>query len=80
MFDLKLGKDMYMLEVKKYSVAELSAILGSAGKQAIDRKLERYGIEFTSSGWADNRVYEIRHTRPSGFREDKKSVLLFFLR
>ena len=50
-----------MLEVKRYSIAELSAILGSTGKQAIDRKLERYGIEYTSSGWADNRVYEIKH-------------------
>ena len=50
-----------MLEVRKYSIAELSAILGSTGKQAIDRKLVRYGIEYTSSGWADNRVYEIKH-------------------
>ena len=50
-----------MLKAKKYAIAELSAILGSAGKQAIDRKLDRYGIEYSSSGWADNRVYEIKH-------------------
>ena len=48
-----------MLEVKKYSIAELSAIIGSAGKQAIDRKLERYGVEYTSSGRGSSLVYEI---------------------
>ena len=48
-----------MLEAKKYSVAELSAILGSTGKQAIDRKLERYGVEYTSSGRGSSLTYEI---------------------
>lgn len=48
-----------MLEVKKYSIAELSTILGSTGKQAIDRKLTRYGIEYTSSGRGSSLTYEI---------------------
>lgn len=48
-----------MLEAKAYSIAELSAILGSTGKQAIDRKLERYGIEYTSSGRGSSLTYEI---------------------
>lgn len=50
-----------MLEVKKYGVAELSAILGSTGKQAIDRKLERYGIEYDSTGRGQSLVYDIKH-------------------
>lgn len=48
-----------MLEVRKYSIAELSAILGSTGKQAIDRKLERYGVEYTSAGRGQSLVYDI---------------------
>lgn len=48
-----------MLEMKKYGIAELSAILGSTGKQAIDRKLERYGIEYTSTGRGQSLVYDI---------------------
>lgn len=48
-----------MLEVRKYSIAELSAILGSTGKQAIDRKLERYGVEYTSTGRGQSLVYDI---------------------
>ena len=50
-----------MLEVKKYGIVELSAILGSTGKQAIDRKLERYGIEYTSTGRGQALVYEIKN-------------------
>ena len=48
-----------MLEVRKYSIAELSTILGSTGKQAIDRKLERYGVEYTSTGRGQSLVYDI---------------------
>ena len=48
-----------MLEVRDYSIAELRVLLGTKDKQGIDRKLTGYGVEFTSSGWADNRIYTI---------------------
>ena len=48
-----------MLEIRNYSIAELRVLLGTKDKQGIDRKLTGYGVEFTSSGWADNRIYTI---------------------
>ena len=48
-----------MLEIRNYSIAELRELLGTKDKQGIDRKLTGYGVEFTSSGWADNRIYTI---------------------
>ncbi len=48
-----------MLEIRKYTKDELSAILGSNAKQNIDRKLQRYGVEFVSSGSGQNLTYEI---------------------
>lgn len=48
-----------MLEIKKYGIAELSEILNSTGKQAIERKLERYGVEYISTGRGNDRVYDI---------------------
>ena len=48
-----------MLEVRDYSIAELRTVLGTQEKQGIDRKLTGYGVEFTSSGWADSRIYSI---------------------
>lgn len=35
------------------------AIYNSKFSKGIDRKLTGYGVEFTSSGWADNRIYTI---------------------
>lgn len=49
-----------MLEIRDYSIAELRTILGTKDKQGIDRKLTGYGVEFTSAGWADNRIYSIK--------------------
>lgn len=49
-----------MLEIKEYTIKELSEILNSRGKQAIDRKLERYGIQFDSFGRGENRIYDIK--------------------
>lgn len=48
-----------MLEKRTYPIAELEKILGSVGKQSIDRKLERYGIGFSSDGYGRERVYTI---------------------
>lgn len=49
-----------MLEIKKYTKNELSAVLGTNTKQAIDRKLRRYGAVFESTGRGKNLTYEIK--------------------
>ena len=56
-----------MLKVGKYPIGELKKLLGTADKQGIDRKLTRYGVAFSSTGWADSRVYEITNI-PDPFR------------
>lgn len=47
------------IQEKNYSIMELEIILGSTGKQAIDRKLTRYGIKYRSKGRGSSRVYTI---------------------
>ena len=50
-----------MLEVgKKYTKPELSNIFGTRNKQGLERKLERYGIMYASSGRGEQAVYEIQ--------------------
>ena len=56
-----------MLKVGKYPIGELKKLLGTADKQGIDRKLTRYGVAFSSTGWADSRVYDITNI-PDPFR------------
>ena len=48
MVDLK-RKEFKMLEIRKYTKNELSAVLETNTKQGIDRKLQRYGVEFAES-------------------------------
>ena len=48
-----------MLELRDYSIAELRTILGTKDKQGIDRKLIGYGVEFSSAGYGDRRIYTI---------------------
>lgn len=48
-----------MIKIGICSYLELKEILGANNKQAVDRKLERYGVSFNSSGRGDRRVYEI---------------------
>lgn len=43
-----------MLELKRYTKAELVAILHTKSKQGLTRKLDRYGITYTTDGWGDN--------------------------
>ena len=50
-----------MLAKKSYSIAEMEELLRTKGKQNIDRKLERYGIGFTSDGRGSSRTYTIKH-------------------
>lgn len=56
-----------MLKVGKYPIGEMKKLLGTADKQGIDRKLTRYGVAFSSTGWADSRVYNITNI-PDPFR------------
>ena len=56
-----------MLKIGSYPFSELKEILGTKDKQATDRKLTRYGVEYSSTGWADNRTYTITRI-PDPFR------------
>lgn len=56
-----------MLEIRDYRITELRELFGTKEKQGIDRKLQGYGIDFTSSGWADARIYTI-HAIPDPFK------------
>lgn len=50
-----------MLEVNRsYAKQELSQMLGTRTKQGIDRKLQRYGVEFDVCGWGDTTTYTIK--------------------
>ena len=50
-----------MLANRDYPIAEMEEELKTKGKQNIDRKLERYGIDFSVSGWGASVVYTIKH-------------------
>lgn len=50
-----------MLKNRAYSIAEMQELLKSEGKQNIDRKLQRYGIDFSVSGHGKSVVYTINH-------------------
>lgn len=50
-----------MLEIRDYTKNELSELLGTKDKQGIDRKLQGYGVEFTSDGRGENRIYTIKN-------------------
>ena len=46
---------------KDYPIAEMEKLLKTKGKQNIDRKLQRYGIDFPSVGRGTALVYTIKH-------------------
>jgi len=48
-----------MLKKKVYSAKELYALIGTASKEATDRKLGRYEIEYTTCGRGDTLTYTI---------------------
>ena len=49
-----------MLEIgQTYPKPELSRIFGSRDKEGLERKMTRYGIVFSSTGWAEKRIYTI---------------------
>ena len=50
-----------MLEVgRSYLKSELSTIFGTRSKQGLERKMDRYGIEYAASGRGECAVYEIQ--------------------
>ena len=49
-----------MLEVKEYKKCEIAEILKTKEKQGIDRKLTRYGVDFTSRERGEDRIYTIK--------------------
>lgn len=60
-----------MIEIREYTKEEISDILHTNGKQGIDRKLNRYGIEFTSNGRGANLMYSINKITNPLYRPQK---------
>lgn len=50
---------MEALTTRDYPIGVLENLIGSRGKQAIDRKLEKYEYGFTSTGTGNSRIYTI---------------------
>lgn len=48
-----------MIEERKYTISELSAVLGTNGKDNIEGKLQRYNIEYTVTGRSKDIVFDI---------------------
>ena len=61
---------MNILELGDYPLGVLENILESRGKQAVDRKLEKYGYGFTSAGRGKTRIYTIT-SLPDAFHRFK---------
>ena len=53
---------MKMLEIGcVYAKPTLSALFGNKDKEGLERKMTRYGIAFSSTGWAEKRLYTIHN-------------------
>ena len=50
---------METIELRDYPLGVLENLIGSRGKQAVDRKLKSYGYKFSSDGTGKKRVYTI---------------------
>lgn len=50
---------MEELTLRDYPLGVLENLIGSRGKEAVDRKLEKYGYGFTSTGRGKTRIYTI---------------------
>lgn len=60
MVDLK-GKDKTMLELRTYTIDEIASILGVNDRQGIQRKLNRYGVGYSVSGWGTATKFTINN-------------------
>lgn len=50
-----------MLELRTYTIDEMGSILGVNDKQGIQRKLNRYGVKYSVSGWGTATKFEIKN-------------------
>ncbi len=48
-----------MLELRTYTKSEMAAMFGTSGRQALKRKLQRCGVEFTITGRGENTMFTI---------------------
>ena len=48
-----------MLELKEYIIKELHEYFQTSSKEGLERKMERYGIEYTSAGRGAKTIYSI---------------------
>lgn len=56
-----MEKGQEMLEIgRNYPKLEMTKMLGTKSKQGIDRKLSRYGVDFSVCGTGENAVYTIK--------------------
>lgn len=60
MVDLK-GKDKTMLELRTYTIDEIASILEVNDRQGIQRKLNRYGVKYSVSGWGTRTKFEVKN-------------------
>lgn len=49
-----------MIEIKQYSKQEIAEILGTIDTQGINRKLQRYNVDFETTGWGNHCIYTIK--------------------
>ena len=61
---------MVELELRDYPIGLLEKLIGTKGKQATDRKLEKYGYGFSSNGRGTKRIYTIT-SLPDAFHQFK---------
>lgn len=54
---------MLELEIRNYTKAELSEIMGTRPMQSLERKLQRYEIEYTKTGRGESAVFSIHQIR-----------------
>ena len=64
------NEKMVELELRDYPIGLLGSLIGPKSKEAIDRKLDRYGYGFTSNGRGKTRVYTIT-SLPNAFHSFK---------
>lgn len=50
-----------MLELRTYNIDEINAILGTTNRQGIQRKLNRYGVEYSVTGRGTASEFEIKN-------------------
>ena len=52
-----------MLELRRYPKGELVAMFGTRDTEGLKRKLERYGVDFETSGRGGSLTFEIKEIK-----------------